>query len=418
MPKLIHRPCPSVGIIQPRPRHLALLPALTAAFLGWLAPSVGAVQVTEFSPFPAGGQPAYVTAGPDGNLWVTNIHADEIERVNTEGQRTGEFQLPTPNAEPNEIISGPDGMLWFTELAGDALGTVTTSGEVSEISMGEDGSTLGIALGDEGNVWVTGDEHAFIARVVPSIYTILPYPLTFSAAQLAVESAGNVWFTDTNDEKIGLLDPFIPEATELEPAVPSAQCVADPEGQKCPFIDAIIAGPEGALWYSEFEGRSIGRVTPSGDRSEFSAGLSEPSGINSFAVGPEGNIWFTEARANRVGWITPTGTITEVTAGISPGAYPWDITRGPDDNLWFTELDGDRLGRIVPNVPPVIATGGANTVTAGSAALNGTVRSRGSRRRPSTTTGSSPQTRMGKATDQMRPSRPLPRLLRRPRRSP
>jgi streptogramin lyase len=356
--------------------RLVLFLTLATVLLGSIITNARAVEITEFSPFPAGGEPAYVTAGPDGNLWVTNIHADEIERVNTEGQRTGEFQIPIPDAEPYEIISGPEGLLWFTELAGDAIGTITTSGEVNEMSMGQYGGTLGIARGNEGNVWVTGNN--FIANAVPSVHTVLVTPLSLTPNQLAIGPGDNVWFTDDGDEKIGFFNPLTREATELEPAVSSERCVAEPEKQKCPFVDAIVAGPEGALWYSEFEGREIGRITASGERAEFYMGLSEPSGINSFAVGPEGNIWFTEARADRVGWITPAGAITEVSAGISPGAYPYDITLGPEDNLWFTERTGDRLGRIIPNVPPVIATGGASAVTFNSATLTATVRSRGS----------------------------------------
>ncbi|HUN78613.1 MAG TPA: hypothetical protein VMU32_06830 [Solirubrobacteraceae bacterium] len=353
----------------------ALCMALALIFSPWRTPMAAAVQITEFSPFPAGGEPAYVTTGPDGNLWVTNKHADEIERVNTEGQRTGEFQIPQPEAEPYDIVSGPDGLLWFTELKGDGLGTVSTSGEVDQIYLGEKGSTLGIVPGREGDVWVSGSEASFIAHVFPSIYAILPQP--FSPGLLAMGPEGNVWFTDNNTEEVGLFEPPTLGAMEWEPPVSPTQCVAQPVLQKCPFLDAIAAGPDGALWYSEFEGRSIGRITPSGERSEFSTGLSEPSGINSFAVGPEGNLWFTEAWADRVGWITPAGAISEVSSGISPGAYPYDITLGPEDNLWFTESAGDRLGRIIPNVPPIVTTGAAGSVTTDSAALAGTVRSRG-----------------------------------------
>ena len=45
----------------------------------------------------------------------------------------------------------------------------------------------------------------------------------------------------------------------------------------------------------------------------------EPDGI---AAGPDGNLWFTEIDGNRIGRITPTGVVTEFSAGITAGAGP------------------------------------------------------------------------------------------------
>src|SRR3954467_12232651 len=69
-----------------------------------------------------------------------------------------------------------------------------------------------------------------------------------------------------------------------------------------------------------------------------------PIGI---AAGPDGNLWFTEFNAARVGRITPAGVITEYSAGISAHSEPLGITAGPDGNMWFTELDG-QVGTITP----------------------------------------------------------------------
>src|SRR5262245_18799499 len=67
---------------------------------------------------------------------------------------------------------------------------------------------------------------------------------------------------------------------------------------------------------------------------------SRPEGITR---GPDGNLWFTEADANRIGRITPAGVVTEFSAGITPNSQPSGITAGPDGNLWFTEAG--KIGR-------------------------------------------------------------------------
>ena len=82
------------------------------------------------------------------------------------------------------------------------------------------------------------------------------------------------------------------------------------------------------------------------------AGITAGSGPIGIAAGPDGNLWFTEAGGDRIGRITPAGAITEFTAGITAGSGPFGITAGPDGNLWFTEIDGNRIGRITTGQPP------------------------------------------------------------------
>lgn len=62
----------------------------------------------DLSPLPA------ITAGPDGALWFTDAAHNAIGRITTAGAIT-EYPLPTPNAYPGRIVTGPDGTLWFTE---------------------------------------------------------------------------------------------------------------------------------------------------------------------------------------------------------------------------------------------------------------------------------------------------------------
>src|SRR5271169_830436 len=72
---------------------------------------------------------------------------------------------------------------------------------------------------------------------------------------------------------------------------------------------------------------------------------SAPGGL---AAGPDGNLWFTEANGNRIGRITPAGVVTEFSAGLTPESFPSGIAAGPDGNLWFAEYFGNRIGRITP----------------------------------------------------------------------
>ena len=123
--------------------------------------------------------------------------------------------------------------------------------------------------------------------------------------------------------------------------------------------DGITAGPDGNLWFTEFGGSRIGRITPLGVVTEFSTGITVGSGPAGITAGPDGNLWFTENTGTRIGRITTLGVVTEFSTGLTVGAQPRGITAGPDGNLWFAE-GFDRIGRIT--------TGAAITPTPASTA--------------------------------------------------
>src|SRR5690349_5341280 len=62
---------------------------------------------------------------------------------------------------------------------------------------------------------------------------------------------------------------------------------------------------------------------------------SNPDGI---VAGPDGALWFTEHNVNKIGRITATGAITEY-ALPETNRYPTDIAAGRDGALWFTEAE-------------------------------------------------------------------------------
>jgi virginiamycin B lyase len=102
----------------------------------------------------------------------------------------------------------------------------------------------------------------------------------------------------------------------------------------------ITVGPDKALWFTEYS--AIGRITTKGSVTIYPAGDLDED----ITAGPDGALWFTELTGNAIGRITTGGKITTYTNGISSGAGPYSIAAGPDGALWFTESTGGRIGRI------------------------------------------------------------------------
>lgn len=116
-----------------------------------------------------------------------------------------------------------------------------------------------------------------------------------------------------------------------------------PTGGSRPYT--IVAGPDGALWFTESIGNKIGRINTKGIFQEFDVPTGK-SGAYGIAVGADGNIWFTERFADQIGRFEFFGQ--HITEFPIPTAFAqaWEIAPGPDGNLWFTEEDVHQIGMI------------------------------------------------------------------------
>jgi streptogramin lyase len=117
----------------------------------------------------------------------------------------------------------------------------------------------------------------------------------------------------------------------------------------------ITTGPDGRLWFTEYFGNKIGRITTAGvigagDEIAMPTANVSPSGIT---TGPDGNLWFTDVAGDansRIGRIPPNATSSADVLEIpvpTANSSPEGITTGPDGRIWFTEygaVDGGRIG--------------------------------------------------------------------------
>lgn len=303
--------------------------------------SASVATITEF-PLPTGGSPDGITAGPDGNLWFTEFSAGKIGRITTTGAITEFSNSPS---SPAGIVAGPDGNLWFTDHLGAWVRRITTAGVITDVNIPTVLPSVGghsdITVGPDGNLWFTERERNGQGKigVITTAGAITEFPISLGSSDprgIAAGSDGNIWFTEwftgdpggsgnvwrmtTNGEITGGFT--IPTAYSL------------PEG--------ITAGPDGNLWFTEAGGNKVGRITTTGDITEFPIPTPNSSPFD-IAAGPDGNLWFTEQTGNKIGRITTAGVITEFLIPTTD-SDPLGIAAGPDGNIWFTV--GNKIGRL------------------------------------------------------------------------
>jgi streptogramin lyase len=257
-------------------------------------------------------RPGGITVGPGGSLWFTELIAGEIGQLTPAGALT---ELPlASHSNPEYVTAGPDGALWFTEMAGDRIGRLTPSGALAEFPLPAGHGGVGgyhgpedILAGPDGNLWFTEIAANKIGRITPTgVVTEFPVPTADSGLDALARGTGDtLWFTEVNAGKIGRIT-MAGGVTEFP--TPSGTPTANPGTPNPGSPLALVAGPDGNLWFTEVKTRKIGRLTPAGSVTEYPlpAGIgpdfpgagSSPStagtGANGIVVGPDGNLWLTE----------------------------------------------------------------------------------------------------------------------------
>jgi streptogramin lyase len=133
-------------------------------------------------------------------------------------------------------------------------------------------------------------------------------------------------------------------------------------------VFGIAAGPDGNLWFTEFSGDKIGRITLGGTFAEFPlASGAVPTGI---VTGPDGNLWFAEVGASKIGKMTTRGTLVNEYPTPTSASGPLGIAAGPDGNLWFAEIDANNVAKIttsgtIAEYPALTGSSGPAEITAG-----------------------------------------------------
>jgi len=230
-----------------------------------------------------------ITAGPDGNLWFTMCLRGTIGRITPAGVMT-EFTLAVPYSAPIDITAGPDGNLWFADEAQLAVGRLTPNGVVTRFPVpvysGCFPSLRAITAGPDDNLWLTHGCNGGILRITPfgtvTEFSLYPDPAIGSPSGITAGPDGNLWFTAAST--IGRITPCGVITGFALPA----------DWNQLP--DAIIAGPDGQLWFvNGYVGGAewISRMSLTGQFARFPT-ASPNVFVTDITVGPDGHIWYTE----------------------------------------------------------------------------------------------------------------------------
>ena len=238
-----------------------------------------------------------------------------------------------------------------------SLSTTTLPNASTTATLTYNGGTLNSGLPDGPIAFVVARATGVATQAAAFTPTPTFYQFSIPVAAnkpqwIAAGSDGNMWFTEFPGNTVAKITPA-GVVTEC-PAIPTA--ASNPQG--------IIGASDGNLWFTEFAGSKITRVTTACAYTEFST-LFASDGPQLLTDRGDGNVWFTGFTGNHVGFQGLTSGVSGETTVPTPNSHPYGIAPAPDLNLYFTENAVDQLGRIpmlfgaVTEVP--LPTGSAPT---------------------------------------------------------
>lgn len=275
--------------------------------------------------------------------------------------RLTEFNLPTNYGQPQEIVLGPDGALWFTQKGNNQIGRITPTGKISSFTLPDHAvHPYGLVAGSDGALWFIG-LGSQVGRITSNgRIQEFPVPLydppAIGLVDMASGTDGALWLLDLGNCAIrrittdGTVTTFGFTDIHSPPCPPGLETIHD--------LHAIVAGPDGALWFTEQHSRKVGRITTAGIITEFPVPI-EQGYPELIAAGPGNTIWFT-TQGDHLEQILPDGTIkgfslmgvpiTEIpptpTPEIPPPPLPGEpsgirgLVAGADGALWVTLSSG------------------------------------------------------------------------------
>lgn len=223
--------------------------------LGRLDPATGEVQEYEIP----GDRPwAFSILEYQGGIWLPLLSGNAVVRFDPRSETFEQHPLPEENQGPAYLTVGPDGDLWVSlSYVGRIARLDPDSGRYDLLKPGPLEAPVGLLWAADGSLWIGDHGASRITRYDPRTgrYELFPtsqsffYPLTLPN-DLAQDSQGRLWFIQHGGNRMAYYDPGRDVLVEIP--IPTDEVNAQwmtLDGQERP-------------WFAEYTTGKLGTVDP------------------------------------------------------------------------------------------------------------------------------------------------------------
>jgi virginiamycin B lyase len=319
--------------------------------------------ITEFDINP-NAEPNAITADSAGNIWFTLGFEDSIAVLNPSNATVHRYKLPEPQNSTllswGISVENARGLVWFTDEVSNSVWSFDiSSGSFTRYALPHpDSGPFQIAVDSSGNVWFTEMDGGRLGEInnqgilneyrVPLTSTYNLYTNSSGPAGITIAKDGTIWFAEAYGNAIGS---FSHGAFQNYPI----QSLQSPTG--------IAMDSLGNLWITQHGSSDITEFNPTTKnvRTISTSVIGTTTSLPYFVyVDSLNNVWFNEHYGNAIAKYTPSnGTLIEYEvptkiASIGNISGVVTMTLAPDGHPWFTELYSGKVGTVNPSITPYI----------------------------------------------------------------
>jgi streptogramin lyase len=217
-----------------------------------------------------------IAVAPDGNLWISSLSSsDEFLSFNVKTEQFKAYKHALPASYP--------------EVSAGAYALDTKSS----------GVTYDVAVDSKGDAWFTETMLGTIARLDPVTGEVTEYkpPDTPNMNGIMVDAQDNVWFSNFMGNKLGKLDPKTGAFKMFQPPTRYGR-----------LYGIVLDAKSGYIWYADYSGNNITRFDPKAE--QFVEYPIPTRGASPRFVGldSKGRLWFAEWWNGKIGVVDPRGS--------------------------------------------------------------------------------------------------------------
>lgn len=271
-----------------------------------------------------------------------------------------EYALPQKHSALMRPAVDHKGRIWFGEMGKNYLAVFdprTKTFEQITPPHGRDG-IMGIVVASDDTIWFAEQTANYIGHYVPTTRQFRVYPLpTLSVPDpanahktislpaapndLALDTHGNVWFTELNADALAMLN--VQTGTIKQFALSANKSV-----QKL-YPYGITIDAHGIVWFTESSNPRLGRLDPQTGQISYFSPPAASDALMEVASDAQGNIWATSFSSGLLLRYNPaTHTFKSYYASIKEegagGVY--GVVAASDDEIWVAVTSENAIARL------------------------------------------------------------------------
>lgn len=296
----------------------------------------------------------------EGRIWVAEMGNNALAVFDPQTQKFLQTTPPRSKGGLMGVLVAPDDTVWYSEQFANYIGHYDPIHDrYQEFNLptakipdpSDKNNTIilpsapnDLAIDTHGNIWFTEMNTDSIGKLDVKTGTFTHYPLSRQATVqkynpygIAIDPSGSAWFTEAGTNTLGHLDATTGRIQFFTLPGPSN-----------PLME-VASDTHGTIWATTFNSATLLKFDPK--QATFSTYLAPDadkgiSGMYGLAVTPRNEIWVTIAASNVIARFDPNAKHFIYYQIPTENSSPLGVAYGRDNTIWFTESTGNQIGKL------------------------------------------------------------------------